>query len=521
MRALKPTDSSNSSDRKPALEEIRTALRRGSPEEIRAIIAAGADIHYQADSGYGALIDAAHGRNVLRDGRLLELLDLLIAQGARLSDETKYAETATRVLSRIGRFDAVKRLLEAGANPDHVKWTPLIEAVAVGSLADVQEISSQAPHLLETRDWWERTPWLIAIQTGDIAKAELLRASGADTAARGRCGKPPLFHAIEGHHPPMLRWLIDSVKLDVGQTDDFGDTALMTAVGADDLECVDLLIRNGADIAIDNHGTALHRATSRPIIMRLLEAGADPSEVTSAGQRAILNLPESTESISLSPSTGKEKMWHRRFGVSNPERMDAPFWQAMIRSGASAYSARRQFQNHDIDEGTPVWCAHRFGQSLTLLPDGRAVQVAGEHEDSYDPDFCIYNDVFVHHQDGSIDIYGYPESVFPPTDFHTATLIGDSIYLIGSTGYLGRRRFGETPVYRLDTISWQIEKIFAGGDVPGWISKHRAEAVNEHEIRVWGGRVQTDGKSLNPTCAAHILDLENRVWRRDPTSTAG
>ena len=81
--------------------------------------------------------------------------------------------------------------------------------------------------------------------------------------------------------------------------------------------------------------------------------------------------------------------------------------------------------------------AKRFGQSLTLLPDGLAVQIGGEHEDYYDPDFCIYNDVFVHERDGSITIYGYPESAFPPTDFRTATLVGDSIYVIGSLGSRG------------------------------------------------------------------------------------
>jgi hypothetical protein len=35
----------------------------------------------------------------------------------------------------------------------------------------------------------------------------------------------------------------------------------------------------------------------------------------------------------------------------------------------------------------------RFGQSLTFLPDGRAVQIGGEHVDFYYPVFCIYNDV--------------------------------------------------------------------------------------------------------------------------------
>jgi hypothetical protein len=29
------------------------------------------------------------------------------------------------------------------------------------------------------------------------------------------------------------------------------------------------------------------------------------------------------------------------------------------------------------------------------------VQIGSEHEDDYDPDFCIYNDVFVHGGDDS------------------------------------------------------------------------------------------------------------------------
>src|SRR6185503_1846850 len=118
------------------------------------------------------------------------------------------------------------------------------------------------------------------------------------------------------------------------------------------------------------------------------------------------------------------------------------------------------------------WSAMRFGQSITRLPDGRIVQVAGEHEDAYDEDFCIYNDVFVHEPGGAITLYGYPEDVFPPTDFHTATLVGDAIYLIGSLGYAGARRYGHTPVFRLDTRTFRIERLAPAGDPPGWIYGH-------------------------------------------------
>ena len=129
--------------------------------------------------------------------------------------------------------------------------------------------------------------------------------------------------------------------------------------------------------------------------------------------------------------------------------MQVPFWVAMVRSGLTGYQAANRFGADTFDRARPIWCANRIGQSLTLLQDGRVVQVAGEHEDGYDPDFCIYNDVIVHHPDGRLEIIGYPESLFPPTDFHTATLVGDRIIVIGSLGYQGSRVYGTTPVFAL------------------------------------------------------------------------
>mmetsp|Transcript_31216 Transcript_31216/g.28392 ORF Transcript_31216/g.28392 Transcript_31216/m.28392 type:complete len:84 (+) Transcript_31216:264-515(+) len=78
------------------------------------------------------------------------------------------------------------------------------------------------------------------------------------------------------------------------------------------------------------------------------------------------------------------------------------------------------------------------------LEDGKKLYISGEHEDSYDPDFLIYNDVIIQDKEGNITIYGYPKDVFPPTDFHTATRIGDDVYIIGNMGYMQERKFNET-----------------------------------------------------------------------------
>jgi hypothetical protein len=163
---------------------------------------------------------------------------------------------------------------------------------------------------------------------------------------------------------------------------------------------------------------------------------------------------------------------------------------------------------------------------LTFLPDRRVIQIAGEHEDYYDSDFCIYNDVFVHEPDGSIAIYGYPEAVFPPTDFHTATLVGDFIYVIGSVGYREVRQVGTTSVFRLHVHTMRIDRIETTGDTPGSIYKHRAIAMNAHEIRIWGGKIITkngddDKEAHDDNNASFLLDLDTRVWRREAPLTKG
>jgi hypothetical protein len=167
-------------------------------------------------------------------------------------------------------------------------------------------------------------------------------------------------------------------------------------------------------------------------------------------------------------------------------------------------------------ERQPVWSAARFGQSLTVLPDGRIIQIGGEHEDGYDPDFCIYNDVFVHSPDGEIRIFTYPREQFPPTDFHTATLIGNQIYVIGRLGYEQDLRPGFTPVYRLDTETFRIERVETTGESPGYVCRHQAKMVGSGLIEVSGGEVGSlvEGRmSLLENKCLNVLDVNTGIWK--------
>lgn len=202
-----------------------------------------------------------------------------------------------------------------------------------------------------------------------------------------------------------------------------------------------------------------------------------------------------------------------RFGLANPEVMTNPVWTWLALTRIPAYGANKHFEGPNSCRSTAAWSNDRFGQSLTHLPDGRVMLIAGEHEDHYDPDFHIYNDVMVRDVDGSIRIYGYPREVFPPTDFHSATLHGDRILILGNLGYPQERKPGETPVFSLDTNTLAIERIETHGSPPGWIHEHTAELSEDgSSVLLRGGRVRHPEENVLVE-NLHDWRLDLTTWR--------
>lgn len=431
----------------------------------------------------------------------------MVARGADVDAKTEYGESPLRVASRNGRFDVVDLLLTAGANPYDLEWNDVIFAVACGALDDITR-TVQAGGDLESRDYWHRTPLLVAIQLGDTAKTARLLALGAQLDAVGRCAKTSLQHAVLGGGVPMLAWLLQQgVPVDI--TDEFHSTALMEAAAHGDAACVSFLIAHGADIHQRNGipESAIAQATTLDTVRILLSHGADIGELSPEMHAALLGVAHHAEP----QATHEQYLAGRavRFGTSNPEQIDDPFRLAMIRSGASAWSAARSLSRSGDKTEQPTWTYERFGRTTTPLADGRIIEIGGEHEDFYDPDFCIYNDVTVFLPGGDIRHLGFPETVFPPTDFHSATLVGESIIIVGRLGYQDARRVGHTPVFRLDLATLAMEEIACTGHCPGWIHRHKAARNEQGHIVIKGGMV---------VAAADGPFVENRdEWMLDTT----
>ena len=228
-------------------------------------------------------------------------------------------------------------------------------------------------------------------------------------------------------------------------------------------------------------------------------------------------------------------------GRTNPELMDLPFWTYMVRTQGDPFFLRQHYGVDTIAKPA-VWSYARMGMPSVVLDDRFVLTIGGEHEDFYDPDFRIYNDVVIRDFNGGVWIYGYPISDFPPTDFHTATYVddeyGEAVYIIGGLGYQGDRVPGTTPVYKLTLEDMVIRALETNGELPGWIFKHEALLINataprpqsldseklllaagvplqaSPAIRIWGGERCISKNQIAPKTETYELDLRSLTWSR-------
>lgn len=218
---------------------------------------------------------------------------------------------------------------------------------------------------------------------------------------------------------------------------------------------------------------------------------------------------------------------HPKLNLSqNPTPLTNPYWQWIVRHQLNPdqildvmphldekLGEKRNYgESSPTDILPPLWSFQRMGQSETHLPDGRVIFIGGEFDDYYDPNFCIFNDVVVKYPNGEIEIYGYPLEIFPPTDFHTATLIGDEIYIIGNMGYFDQRQYSATAMYKLNIHSLKIQRVESRNHI-GWINNHTA-SVEYGQIMIQGGRIFDDDCSpMRENIDIWAFNLKTLVWQ--------
>ena len=412
-----------------------------------------------------------------------------------------------------GDLDKIKLMLAAGSDVTQLGWTGIFHVIAYGSVAELKQALAEDCNL-EHRDCWQRTPLLFSILVGDTSKTRVLIEAGADVTATGLDGESPLACAIINDNVKMLNWLLGK-GFNPEQKDKLNYTPLMIAAKYNAIKCILALLKKDVDIFAENHASeqAITIARDMEIIAALIKAGANINDVNREVRATILG-----QDMSREPDISEKqfiKFGQRRYGKANPELVDNPVWQEIIKCGGAACIVDDKADNTRSHE--PAWNYNRCGGTITALPDGRFVEIAGEYGEYHDPDFCIYNDVLVHDGKGNCDIYAYPREIFTPTEFHTATLVRKYIYIIGNLGYYEDIRSGYTQVFRLDTDSMKIKRIETGGDVPGWINRHKAHHDGKSTITITGGRIHVetdDNIKYIDNNHQYQLCLKSRQWKK-------
>lgn len=483
------------------------AAKYGSEDKVRLLVQRGADISFRSVHGYSVLM-AATGRSgdPERDATN-RVLRFLVESGAPLDCRSSYGETAITMLSRRGNLAGVKILLDAGADASPLQWNALCMAAAFGTLDEVAALIGTSQETAEL-DRWGQTPFLIAVQSGRIEIASLLLDHGANLMAQTKLDDSAAHFAIRRDDVAMLSWLMRR-GIDLDLDDKFDYPILCRAAAQKAYRCLQLLLEDplAADHVAYYRERAISSAESVQALQMLIQHDDEYSNVCRRLRRVLLGHDSLRIPDFSLPEYGP---WlHRKLGTCNPDRMNNPFWDLMVRTRANPGPVARAWSLPERKRPA-VWCFDRYGSTLNRLPDGRFVEIGGEHEDYYAPNFCIYNDVVVHHPDGSFDLYGYPREVFGATDYHTANLLGDWIYVIGCLGYPIDRRSGETPLYRLNIHTFAMEPLTTTGG-PGWIHRHYARSVDDRTIEVVSGLI-VNGPDAHKNTAVFQLDVITLNW---------
>jgi ankyrin repeat protein len=168
---------------------LRTAIERGTPAAVRALIDGGADVNGQAVDGTTPLHWAVRADR-------LDVAEMLLRAGARAAEGDRYGITPLYLACENGNAEMIRRLLDAGADPNAVDptgETALMAAARTGVPAALTVLLDRGARIDERDPEFQQTALMIAVRENHPAAVDLLIARGAAVDVRTRTGPTPNF----------------------------------------------------------------------------------------------------------------------------------------------------------------------------------------------------------------------------------------------------------------------------------------------------------------------------------------
>jgi ankyrin repeat protein len=220
--------------------EVADATMQGNKSAVRALLQQKADANAPQVDGTTAL----HWAVEVND---LELTDLLIGAGARVSAANKAGATPLLLATVNGNVAIIERLIAAGADPNAPLTksadTALMMASRTGQVEAVKVLLDHGAQV-NAKETWGGTialMWAVSERHSDVAK--LLIDHGADVNAKSNFVPSASGRGFEGTTPVAAKPNQGIEEFASGLL-----TPLMFAAREDDIESARLLVKAGADV---------------------------------------------------------------------------------------------------------------------------------------------------------------------------------------------------------------------------------------------------------------------------------
>ncbi len=221
--------------------EITEAARNGQLAEVRALIAAKANVNAPQVDGATALHWAAEHDDLI-------MVNTLLAAGADADAKNRVGATPMLAAATNGNAEILAALLAHGANPNGkvsaTGDTPLMIAAKTGIVAAVKVLLDHGADVNASEDWGKTTPLMWAVAENHIEVTKLLIGKGADIEARSVFVPPGTGRGFEGTLPRQRRpEEVGPVAFSSGEM-----TALLLASRDGRLGALKVLVEAGAKI---------------------------------------------------------------------------------------------------------------------------------------------------------------------------------------------------------------------------------------------------------------------------------
>lgn len=273
---------------------IHHSARISDPQFLELLIDRGANPRHITKSGYSVLLHACFQPASPAKHAIIERLH---AEGACLNEVSEHGESAVSVCLRFGDFRTLRQLLEFGADPGPLNWSELHRAVALNELPAITRLSPSSADLNAINRRFELSPWLVALIRGDLRIVRPLAELGADLTQAGRCGESALHLSAEFGHVELMHWLLE-LGADANSADNSAETPLHRAAEWNHLACARALLERGADASRPNHvqSQPIHAARTLEVIQLLVQSGgADVNAVDGCGEWPLKSAAEDND----------------------------------------------------------------------------------------------------------------------------------------------------------------------------------------------------------------------------------